>query len=114
MRRLLDIATGVALGRLTRSQQFHLAAVGLRKDGVVVSAYNDKRERTGWDHHAEARLCRKLTPYSRVAVVRLLADGKWAMARPCASCLRCLQRVGVERVYYSVGDGEYGVVVLRS
>lgn len=110
--RLLDIATGIALGHLASDKQFHLGAAGLRKDGVLVSAYNERRERVDWRHHAEARLCRKLTPWSIVAVVRLRGDGVWAMARPCASCLRCLLRVGVRRVYYSVAPGEYGVLTL--
>ncbi len=106
MKRLLDIATGVTLGRLNHKQNFYLAAAGLRKDGVIVVSFNGIRQTPMWEHHAEARLCRKLTPHSVVAVVRILTDGTWAMARPCASCQRCMRRVGVKRVYYSIAPNE--------
>lgn len=110
--RLLDIATGVALGRLNHKQTFRLGAAGMRKDGVIVVSFNGSPKEPEWQHHAESRLCRKLTPDSVVAVVRVLANGSWAMSRPCDSCQRCLTRMGVKKVFYSIAPNEYGVMAL--
>ena len=111
--RLLDIATGAALTRIKNSDQhFRLGAAGIRKDGVIVVSYNGAPKEPEWQHHAESRLCRKLTPESTVAVVRVLADGSWAMARPCKNCQKCLKRVGVKRVYYTIQPDEFGVMIL--
>jgi len=112
-RRLLDIATGVALGRLHHKQKFRLAAVGIRgEDGVIVSSYNGAPSEPEWKHHAESRLCMKLTPDSVVAVVRVHADGTWALGKPCDGCQKCLHRRGVKRVYYTISPGEFGVMSL--
>ena len=114
--RLLDVATGAALSRLNQvhKQYFRLGAAGVRgEDGVLVVSYNGSPREPEWAHHAEARLCRKLTPKSVVAVARVLANGSWTMAKPCPSCQRCLRRVGVERVYYTISPGEYGVMLLE-
>lgn len=110
--KLLDIATGVALGRLEYRQNYNLGAASHRRDGVLVVTYNGTQKAPVWQHHAEARLCRKLTPTALVAVVRVLADGTWAMARPCGGCQTCMRRTGVERVVYSIAPGEYGSMVL--
>lgn len=112
--RLLDLATGAALTRLqSKEQHFRLGAAGLRKDGAIVVSYNGAQKEPVWKHHAESRLCRKLTPKSVVAVVRVLADGSWAMARPCDNCRECLERMGVKKVYYSIRPDEYGVLILN-
>lgn len=109
--RLLDIAYGVAIGRLNHKQTFRLAAAGIRNDGVLVASFNGAPKEPEWQHHAESRLCRKLTPDSTVAVVRILANGSWAMARPCEGCQRCLKRIGVKKVYYSIAPDEFGVMI---
>lgn len=108
--KLLDIAHGIALGRLNHRQNFRLGAAGVRKDGVLVASFNGAPCEPEWAHHAESRLCRKLTPDSVVAVVRILADGSWCMARPCKGCQICLKRIGVKKVYYSISPNEYGVM----
>lgn len=109
---LLSVAYGAALGRLKTGQQFRLGAAGIRADGALVVSYNGSQKEPEWQHHAESRLCRKLTPNSVVAVARTLANGEWAMAKPCASCERCLRRMGVKRVYYTIQAGEYGTLLL--
>jgi cytidine deaminase len=109
--RLIDMAIGVALGRLRQKQIYRLGAVGIRDDGVIVASFNGCPTEVEWAHHAESRLCRKLTPESIVAVARVLASGVVAMAKPCASCRRCMERVGVKRVYYTIAPNEFGVIV---
>lgn len=110
--RLLDIALGAALGRLNHKQSFRLGAAGIRKDGVIVVSFNGNPREPNWAHHAESRLCRKLTPDSTIAVVRVLANGTIALAKPCRSCQNCLYRTGVKKVYYSIAPNEYGVINL--
>jgi deoxycytidylate deaminase len=110
--KLLDIALGVALGRLNHKQKWKLGAAGIRSDGVIVVSFNGAPKEPEWTAHSESRLCKKLTPNSVVAVVRVLANGEPAMAKPCPNCERCLQRVGVKKVYYSIGPKEFGVLSL--
>ena len=47
-----------------------------------------------------------------VAVARVLANGDWALARPCKNCQTCMKRKGVKRVYYTISPGEYGTMLL--
>lgn len=92
-------------------RSFLLGAVGIRKDGVMVQATNGPSRLPCRQAHAEARLCRKLTPGSIVYVVRVrLADGKFGMARPCHSCQKILKSKGIKKVYYSINSFEYGVM----
>lgn len=109
---LLSVATGVALGRISRYGSFKLAAVGIRGDGALVQSHNGSATQVTWKVHAEARLCRKLTPHSVVAVVRIFGDGTWALAKPCKNCQTCMRRVGVTEVLYSIASDEYGVLRL--
>jgi cytidine deaminase len=115
--RLLDLATGAALTRVNYKSQhivqhFRLGAAGIRNDGVIVVSYNGCQTAPNWRHHAESRLCRKLTPKSIVAVARVHADGSWAMAKPCKNCEICLRRIGVKRVYYTIAPNEFGTLIL--
>lgn len=113
--RLLNNAHGVALTRLANGhkQPFKFGCVAVRgSDGAMVASFNGSPQEPEWQHHAESRICRKLTPGSVVAVVRITAYGKWTMARPCPSCQRCMKRVGVTKVYYSISEGEYGTLYL--
>lgn len=111
--RLLDIATGIALARMERTHCFRFGAVGVRgRDQTLVVSYNELAPQPCWQAHAEARLCKKLTPDSVVAVVRVYVDGSWAMARPCESCQRLLKRSGVGVAYYSIAHNEYGTMRL--
>lgn len=115
--RLLGMAAGAAMSRVINRgafpQHFRLGAAGLRKDGAYVVSYNGAQQAPEWKHHAEARLCRKLTPKSIVAVARVLVDGSWAMAKPCDNCRKCLERMGVKRVYYTIAPDEFGVIILN-
>jgi deoxycytidylate deaminase len=65
-----------------------------------------------WKAHAEARICRKIDVGATVAVVRVGANGEWANSKPCKNCAKCMQRMGVKRVYYSIGPDEYAVMIL--
>jgi len=92
---------------------FLIGAVGVRADGVLVSSKNVAATDLAPNHHAEARLARKLTPNSTVWVARVLrASTDWAMARPCQGCQNRMKSVGVQRVVYTIGPNEWGVLIL--
>ena len=74
-KKMLAQAAAVALGNSNRSvdnRTFTLGAIGLRNDGVIVSSRNVSALDYAPDHHAEARLVRKMTPDSTVWVARVL------------------------------------------
>lgn len=92
---------------------FLIGAVGIRADGVLVTSKNVAATDLAPNHHAEARLARKLTPNSTVWVARVLrASTDWAMARPCQGCQNRMKSVGVHRVVYTIGPNEWGVMIL--
>jgi cytidine deaminase len=119
-KKMLIEAANVAIRSKTNDRKldprtFLLGAVGLRNDGVYVSARNVSALDVVPDYHAEARLVRKMTPGSTVWVARVTRkDGKWAMAKPCPGCERRLRSAGVERVIYTIGPGEWGVIDMKS
>lgn len=89
-----------------QNRAFWLGAVGVRKDGAIVRARNEKTKVPTPCAHAEARLCKKLGKDSpMVIVVRLLRDGNLAMAKPCPNCERALKRHRVKKVFYSTENG---------
>ena len=114
-RRMLAMAAEVARDKLGRSdnRSFCLGAVGLRNDGVIVTAKNVAAADIVPTHHAEARVVRKLTPDSIVWVTRVLrSTDKWAEARPCQSCQGRMRSAGVKKVVYTIGHDEWGTIQL--
>ena len=115
-KKMLTEAAAVAVNKSSKSddkRSFFLGAVGLRNDGVFVFAKNVPATDHVPGHHAETRLVRKMTPDSTVWVARVARkDGRWAMAKPCASCERRLRSAGIRRVVYTIGPEEWGVINL--
>jgi tRNA(Arg) A34 adenosine deaminase TadA len=99
-------------------RNFVLGAVGIRKDGVLVSAKNGAVISSTYDDyrviaeaHAEFRTIRKLgknAPALYVARV-LKRDGSLAMSMPCGGCQLRIRAAKVGRVYYTINDKQYGV-----
>lgn len=95
------------------NRSFCLGAVGLRKDGVLVTAKNIAAANIVPTHHAEARVVRKLTPDSVVWVARVLrSTGEWTTSRPCSSCQGRMRFAGVKKVVYTIGPDEWGTIQL--
>jgi cytidine deaminase len=114
-RRMLCLAASKACESHSRrdNRSFLLGAVGLRKDGVLVTARNIAATDVTPEAHAEARLCRKMTHDSIVWVARVgRADSSWALARPCDSCRRRMKSAGVRKVVYTIAPNEWGVLQL--
>ena len=107
--RMLEEAVSIANHR-DDDRNFRVGAIAIRADGVAVRAYNGRPDFPEPQHHAEARLCRKLDRGAVVFVGRTTKDGQWALSKPCQDCHQALQRSGAERVYYTVGPGKYAVI----
>lgn len=110
MHRYLKRAARISVKGAWR-RKAHIGAIGVRKDGVVVSAWNGSSTDVCPTAHAEARLARKLDVGSVVYVARVRRDNeKLAMAKPCAHCERILRNRGVTRVTYTINEHEFGVL----
>jgi len=115
-KRMLTMAAEVAKDNPERydNRSFWLGAVGLRNDGVIVTAKNIASTDVVPTHHAEARVIRKLTPDSIIWVARVSKmDGTWTMARPCSGCQRRMRTAGVRKVVYTIGPEEWGTINLE-
>ena len=110
MKRFFRLAKKVAAKGDDR-RRYRLGAVGIRSDGVIVKSRNIPNKFPEPQAHAEARLVKKLDRGSVVYVVRIDSYNKLATARPCGDCIRALKFKGVKRVYYSIDETEYGVIV---
>jgi tRNA(Arg) A34 adenosine deaminase TadA len=112
---MLSLAASVAGEGSIRSdnRSFFLGAVGMRSDGVIVSARNIAAKDVTPSAHAEARLCKKITCNSIVWVARVGRGTKsWALARPCFQCQRRMKTTGVKKVIYTIAPDEWGVLML--
>ena len=116
-KKMLSFAAEIAIkvhDRQLDNRTFLFGAVGIRKDGVIVTSRNIAAPDFAPGHHAETRLARKLTPGSTVWITRVARkDGEWALARPCPGCERRLRAAGVEKVIYTIGPNEWGILDLK-
>lgn len=107
--RVLNFACIVATAKKDDRVYKH-GAVGIRKDGAMVTARNGNPKEPDPYHHCERRLVRKLDKGSRVYLARSLADGTWANSKPCYSCEVALVSAGVRKIFYTIGPQEYGTI----
>lgn len=112
---MLTLAASVARegNSWSDNRSFLLGAVGMRKDGVLVTARNIAATDVTPGAHAEARVVKKLTCDSIVWVARIgRASTDWALARPCDTCRRRMKTAGVRKVVYTIAPSEWGVLQL--
>lgn len=100
IQRHLQLAADISRLKDDERTYFH-GAIGIRRDGVLVAAYNGNPKTPTPEAHAEARLLRKLGKGGIVFVVRTLADGTWADSKPCIHCQKAMYARGVKFVYHS-------------
>lgn len=88
-------------------RDYYLAAIGERKDGVIVLARNETDKIRNPLIHAEARLIGKLDACAPLVIVVRISKGTgaFAMAKPCVDCERALSRRKVKKVLYTTGSG---------
>jgi len=116
---LLYQAAQIALPSIENDyRDFWLGCIGIREDGVMVSAKNGAASfRTAIKSyhllptsHAEGRVLRKLGGGGIVYVARVSKkDGSLVMARPCSMCQIKLRAAKVNKVYYTINNNEYGI-----
>lgn len=95
-----------------RTKKHLLGAVAIRKDGCVVSATNGKVITPVPRMHAEIRALNKAGFGSTLYVAKVLKTGDIGIAKPCKNCMTKIKNKGVKRIYYTISNNEYGVIVL--
>lgn len=121
MFKLLQLAAKVAMPTAEKDPRtFWLGCVGVREDGVMVSAKNGASQFSTVvenyqimpGSHAEGRVLRKLGFNGEVYVARVSRkDNSLAIARPCGMCQVRLRSFRVRKVYYTINDCQYGMWV---
>lgn len=108
----LRFAAFLAAKTKCKNKGFYIGAVGVRNDGAQVHAFNGSANHPIASAHAETRLSQKLDVGSIVYVARYsFGTHNLVMAKPCMNCQRVLQSCGVKKIYYSIQDNEYGIMV---
>lgn len=112
-------AAQIALPSIEKDyRDYWLGAIGIRDDGVMVSAKNGaaffrtaiKSYHLLPSSHAEGRVLRKLGGGGTMFVARVSKkDGSLVMARPCGMCQVRSRSAKVVKVYYTINSSEYGV-----
>lgn len=119
MNKLLLAAAQIALPTIDNDyRNFWLGSIGLREDGVMVSAKNGAAETSHSvkqyelqpNSHAEGRLLRKLGKKGIIYVARIAkGTGKLAMAAPCGMCQIRIRAAHTKKVYFTINETQYGV-----
>lgn len=114
---MLRLAANVAKPTIENdSRNFWVGCIGIRSDGVLVSAKNgsvmcsiSSEYQVIGESHAESRTLRKAGKNCILYVSRITKDGKLAMARPCQVCQPRIRAYNVQKVYYSINETQYGI-----
>ena len=109
---LLEYAVYVARKGARDSKQYLLGAVAIRNDGCIVHARNAASAFPSPRGHAEVRLMQKAGRHAVVYVARVRRDGGIVLARPCGTCIAIMRAHNVKRIYYTISEKEYGVIIL--
>jgi hypothetical protein len=99
-------------------RDYWIGAVGIRKDGTIVSAHNGLSTIHGdliiKCAHAEQRLARKLDKGAVVYVARTRVNGDIAPIEPCKNCRRILRSKGIRYVHCLMSENSWKTWDLRS
>lgn len=93
------VSTGIATDK-THPEQYRHSLITRRL-----------RDEWGQRLHAEfiamLRLPRNFVVNNKtdLTIVRVLANGKRSMARPCSTCMSKIKELGIRNIYYSTPDG---------
>lgn len=121
---LLLQAAQIALPSIDKDyRDFWLGCIGIREDGVTVSAKNGaasfrttiKSYQLLPTSHAEGRVLRKLGKGGIIFVARVSKkDNSLAMARPCGMCQTKIRAAKACKVYYTINNDTYGIWIPNS
>ena len=117
MLQMLKLAGKIARSTIVDDpRNFLLGCIGIRNDGVIVSAKNGAVFSTQTnnyqllpDSHAEGRVLRKLGHNGILYVSRIGKLGGYAMAMPCPMCAVRIKSFNVRKVFYTINTAQYGV-----
>ena len=88
-----------------------VGAVGVRSDGTMVKSLNSPTETPNRIAHAEYKLCKKLDTQATVYIARVRLDNfQFTMSKPCKNCMKRLRSLDVEKIYYTIDGGHYGMI----
>lgn len=118
-----ELAAKVALGG-DQNRNFFVGSVGIRRDGVMVSARNGAVFSTDVANyntipisHSESRIVNKLSKGSVVYVARVARKDNgitstgtplFVMSKPCKGCQISLKVHGVSKAFYTIDVDSYG------
>lgn len=106
-----NIAAKIAMSKTNR-RHFILGSLAIRNDGAIVTAYNSPTMQPMRHTHSEFRLSRKLDYGATVYVVRVNHKTlNFCMAKPCGACMKALLSKRVKKIYYTISNEEYGVII---
>jgi len=111
---LLLLAVKVANPLIDRHRKALIGCIVQRADGCLVSSRNGSTPSPCGKSptcHAERKAIRKSDYGATLYVARVTKNNEIAMAKPCASCLVALRSKRVKRVYYTINEKEYGVLI---
>jgi tRNA(Arg) A34 adenosine deaminase TadA len=116
---MLKLAAKIALPVGEDYRNFWLGCIGIRKDGVLVSAKNGAVHSTAMpqedyrilpNSHAECRTLRKLGRGGVLYVARVAKHNhRYACSRPCIMCENMIRSYHVKKVFYTINEFQYGV-----
>jgi deoxycytidylate deaminase len=123
MLNMLKLAGKVAIPVIDNDpRSFLLGAIGIRKDGVLVSARNGSIQtmfsrsldpelaEKSCEYHAEGRALRKMDKGGVLYVARVSRkDGSYCMSKPCNLCQAKIKAQKISKVYYTVNPSQYGI-----
>lgn len=111
MLNLLHIASQVADISIDCKRKAFVGAVAIRKDGKMVVSRNGSTPYPNGKSptaHSERRLLRKSGYGATVYVARVKRNGSLGLAKPCCHCMPALRAMGVEVVYWTIDNENWG------
>jgi len=107
--KILEQAANIARNNDDKKHFSH-GGIGIRYDGPMVRAINGAQPMPNPRHHCEARLIRKMDKGGIILVARVVANGDWAMSKPCIDCENLMRKCYITKAYYTIAPKEYGCI----
>ena len=107
-----ELAAEEAVKNQHDGRHYLLGCVAVRGDGCIVRASNGPTPVPMRAMHAEYRVTKKINYDAVVYVARVLRDGSYGTAMPCASCMKALKMKRVKKVYFTISNNDFGMVLL--
>ena len=107
---LLRLAARAAMIDADKMRRACLGAIGVRRDGAIVSTRNLSSKCPSPSSHAEARCLKMCDRGATIYVARVNRAGEMAMSRPCSRCMAAMRARKIARVVFSISEIEWGTI----